>query len=515
MMRPCSAARSPTRFAGRATSCCCSCSPRSASPGFASRWRARDRSPCRRASIWFAALAGPARLHLAAAREPARRLAGRAQPARAGCTGGGQPAALSRPRPYARRGAAASPAALALGAAAGRPLAAVLIAMIAYGLGAAFVLHHAGRCAGGLARRRRPAGRCAGGGPAGGAGACPAPPDASARAIRSPAPAIFLAVSFALTLAGGALGQGGSRSARPPSRSLLLPSLAILLLASRLDAADARLPALCRAIRPLFSRLRGFGAAAPLRCSSRRSPSSLAGAGLGALLRSSPCSISASSWSGSRGPGSIRAGARRSVDFQLQLEFIGLLAIAFLLPPLAVAAAGWRLGGISTAIAAPCAGYSSDMRIEVRGLSSCYRGDHRAVDGVSFAVEGAGWTGLVGANGSGKTSLLRALAGRIETQERRGSSSTAIDRTARPGLARPDDRLRAGRRLAAGHAERERAVRDPRAGQARPRARRSARAAAPRARFRPISSTAGSARFQPACGSGSPFSAPSSPARAP
>jgi ABC-type multidrug transport system ATPase subunit len=53
------------------------------------------------------------------------------------------------------------------------------------------------------------------------------------------------------------------------------------------------------------------------------------------------------------------------------------------------------------------------MRIEARELV-VLRGDHRAVNGVGFAVEGAGWTGLAGANGSGKTSLLRALAGRLE-----------------------------------------------------------------------------------------------------
>jgi ABC-2 type transport system ATP-binding protein len=54
------------------------------------------------------------------------------------------------------------------------------------------------------------------------------------------------------------------------------------------------------------------------------------------------------------------------------------------------------------------------MRIEARELC-VLRGDHKAVERVSFVVEGAGWTGLVGANGSGKTSLLRALAGRLET----------------------------------------------------------------------------------------------------
>ena len=34
--------------------------------------------------------------------------------------------------------------------------------------------------------------------------------------------------------------------------------------------------------------------------------------------------------------------SRRSVDFQLQLEVAGLAAAAILLPPLAIAAAGWR-----------------------------------------------------------------------------------------------------------------------------------------------------------------------------
>lgn len=56
------------------------------------------------------------------------------------------------------------------------------------------------------------------------------------------------------------------------------------------------------------------------------------------------------------------------------------------------------------------------MRIETRDLV-VLRGDHRAVDRVSFVIEGPGWTGLVGANGSGKTSLLRAIAGRLAGQE--------------------------------------------------------------------------------------------------
>ena len=54
------------------------------------------------------------------------------------------------------------------------------------------------------------------------------------------------------------------------------------------------------------------------------------------------------------------------------------------------------------------------MRIETEALT-VYRGGTRAVDAVSLGIEAGRWTGLIGANGSGKTSLLRALAGRLET----------------------------------------------------------------------------------------------------
>lgn len=42
------------------------------------------------------------------------------------------------------------------------------------------------------------------------------------------------------------------------------------------------------------------------------------------------------------------------------------------------------------------------------------RGSTCAVDSVSLVFEPGRWTGVVGANGSGKTSLLRAVAGRLE-----------------------------------------------------------------------------------------------------
>lgn len=59
------------------------------------------------------------------------------------------------------------------------------------------------------------------------------------------------------------------------------------------------------------------------------------------------------------------------------------------------------------------------------------RGGVAAVDGVSFAAPSGRWTGFVGANGSGKTSLLRGLAGRLEVQ----GGAVLID-----GVDRTDDR---------------------------------------------------------------------------
>ena len=53
------------------------------------------------------------------------------------------------------------------------------------------------------------------------------------------------------------------------------------------------------------------------------------------------------------------------------------------------------------------------MEVEVRDLV-VWRGGTRAVDRVGFAIGSGQWVGVVGANGSGKTSLLRALAGRVE-----------------------------------------------------------------------------------------------------
>jgi ABC-2 type transport system ATP-binding protein len=55
------------------------------------------------------------------------------------------------------------------------------------------------------------------------------------------------------------------------------------------------------------------------------------------------------------------------------------------------------------------------MRVEVQDLQ-VFRGPACAVAGISLVLEPGRWTGVVGANGSGKTSLLRAMAGRLEAQ---------------------------------------------------------------------------------------------------
>ena len=52
----------------------------------------------------------------------------------------------------------------------------------------------------------------------------------------------------------------------------------------------------------------------------------------------------------------------------------------------------------------------STPMLEVQDLSVCY-GDAQALDGVSLAVDAAQVVALVGANGAGKTSLIRTVAG--------------------------------------------------------------------------------------------------------
>jgi ABC-2 type transport system ATP-binding protein len=75
------------------------------------------------------------------------------------------------------------------------------------------------------------------------------------------------------------------------------------------------------------------------------------------------------------------------------------------------------------------------------------RGGLRAVRAVSMTVAQGSWFGLIGANGSGKTSLLRAVAGRLPLAGGRcwlGHADLTGDRQARAarfGFAPPADRL--------------------------------------------------------------------------
>jgi len=98
------------------------------------------------------------------------------------------------------------------------------------------------------------------------------------------------------------------------------------------------------------------------------------------------------------------------------------------------------------------------------------RGGMPAVSGFSYANDGGAWIGLVGANGSGKTSLLRALAGRLPVRSGRihiGGSDLTGDRAARARLIGfavdaamlPDDLT--PRELFAISAEHRNAVDDP------------------------------------------------------
>jgi ABC-type multidrug transport system ATPase subunit len=79
--------------------------------------------------------------------------------------------------------------------------------------------------------------------------------------------------------------------------------------------------------------------------------------------------------------------------------------------------------------------------------SAVDRGGRRVVHAVDLTVTAGSWFGLIGANGSGKTSLLRALAGRLPFAAgscRIGGEEMAADRAARAaclGFAPPADRL--------------------------------------------------------------------------
>jgi len=69
-------------------------------------------------------------------------------------------------------------------------------------------------------------------------------------------------------------------------------------------------------------------------------------------------------------------------------------------------------------------GNALDMRLTVVGLDVT-RGTTLAIHDITFTARGGEWLGIVGANGSGKTSLLRAIAGRLAIA---GGSITADGR---------------------------------------------------------------------------------------
>jgi hypothetical protein len=148
---------------------------------------------------------------------------------------------------------------------------------------------------------------------------------------------LLLLASFLLTLAAGwwARGLPVPLAFIPP----LLPSLLILLLTTRLDAALLGfLPS--AGYRPGFIAL----AVSALPAGSLLAGTAallLTGPGIGAVA------VLALAHTAFMLIGIARAWlypdrSKGSVDFQLQLEVIGLLAAGVLLPPLAIAAAGWR-----------------------------------------------------------------------------------------------------------------------------------------------------------------------------
>lgn len=75
------------------------------------------------------------------------------------------------------------------------------------------------------------------------------------------------------------------------------------------------------------------------------------------------------------------------------------------------------------------------------------RGGRRVVDGIDLTISAGTWFGVIGANGSGKTSLLRALAGRLAFAGGAcliDGRDLVADRAARArglGFALPADRL--------------------------------------------------------------------------
>ena len=159
------------------------------------------------------------------------------------------------------------------------------------------------------------------------------------RGVRRPVlrAGLLLLASFLLTVMAGR--WGGGLPTPFVFVPLLLPSLVVLLLATRLDAALLGfLPS--AGYRPGFIAL-AVSALPAGSCLAGITAFLVTGQGPGliALLTLAHLVIAlinvARAWL-------YPDRTRSSVDFQLQLEAAGLAATAILLPPLAIAAAGWR-----------------------------------------------------------------------------------------------------------------------------------------------------------------------------
>jgi ABC-2 type transport system ATP-binding protein len=89
---------------------------------------------------------------------------------------------------------------------------------------------------------------------------------------------------------------------------------------------------------------------------------------------------------------------------------------------------------------------ADEMMLDATGLR-IERGGVAVVDHLDLAIERGRWCGVIGANGSGKTSLLRAMAGRLPIAAGTmtiGGDEVAMDRAARArcvGFAPPIETL--------------------------------------------------------------------------
>jgi hypothetical protein len=228
--------------------------------------------------------------------------------------------------------------ALLIGAAAGRPGAGFGVAALAYPAGAALAALRPDL-------RRRKAGKAQTAASSAGLGSGKAAMLALVLRRQGMGPGgpmrragVLPAAGFALTLAAGWWGQGRPEALRVAL--LLAPSLLVLLRAARLDAALLG-----------FLPQAGFGPGFMALAVSALPIASFFAAGLAALIVGAGpgvLAVLALAHLGFILTGVARAWlypARqpRGVEFQLQLEIAGLAVIAFLLPPLALAALVWRL----------------------------------------------------------------------------------------------------------------------------------------------------------------------------